>query len=80
MKVIIAQTCPDCNCTIPQGRSIHYCRATKDFAVHYDGRLLGYRQSHLEADALLNEYVSDLFADGLVISLVETAAPMQRAA
>lgn len=66
MAPIVQAVCPDCNAWIRNGKAVHYCRATRDFAVYFDHRFIGYRGSQLEAETLINEYVYDLLANALM--------------
>jgi hypothetical protein len=36
-------------------RLIMYNRTTKDFAMYFDGELVGYARSYLEAEAVLDQ-------------------------
>ncbi len=48
--------------TTASKKSIRYDRITKDFAYSYDGQLLGYAASYLEAETKLNDYVYELLS------------------
>ena len=41
-------------------RLIMYNRMTKDFAMYFDGQLVGYARSYLEAEAVLDQLQMEL--------------------
>ena len=42
-----------------------------DYGAYYDGQLLGYRPTRLEAEELANSYVYDLFQRGMWVSVTD---------
>lgn len=81
--------CPECEQTaldqlIPRtGKHIHVCPGFKvdgqqeggGYDCYYDGRFLGGRRTHRSALQMLNGYVFDLLADGLITNPVAQIEP-----
>ena len=45
-------------------RLIVYDRSTKDFAIYFDGELIGYARSYLEAEGVLDQLRMELLRAG----------------
>jgi len=45
-------------------KNIMYSRDTRDFAMYLDGQLVGYAQSYLEAEAVLDQLMMELLRAG----------------
>ncbi len=45
-------------------KNIMYNRDTRDFAIFLDGALVGYAQSYLEAEAVLDQLMMELLRSG----------------
>lgn len=48
---------------LPQGKFIR-CEGPADFGAYYDGNLIGYRATRLEAEMVLDAYVYELLKRG----------------
>lgn len=81
--------CPECQQTAPDqliprtGKHIHVCPGFESngqkqgggYDCYYDGAFLGSRRTHSNAQQLLNGYMFDLLADGLITNPVAQIEP-----